>query len=92
MGPVSDSQCGFKLMDGDVARSLFVGSRVDGFAFDVEILAWAHRRQLSVSEVPVLWADQDGSTFHVVKDGMRAFRDLHTVNRLLRATVREGAR
>jgi glycosyltransferase involved in cell wall biosynthesis len=92
VGPISDSQCGFKLMDGDVARSLFTDSTVDGFAFDVEILAWAHRRRLSVHEVPVHWTDQDGSTFRLVKDGVRAFRDLRTVNRSLRATVRRGPR
>ena len=41
---LADTQCGFKLLDGEVARSLFPEVRTEGFAFDVELLWLARRR------------------------------------------------
>ena len=44
---VSDTQCGFKFFSGDLARAVARRLRIDGFAFDVELLRaimiWACR-------------------------------------------------
>src|SRR3546814_4858835 len=48
-----DTQCGLKAFRGDVARSLFTHARVDGFAFDIEILHLVERAELSPGEIPV---------------------------------------
>ena len=50
-----DTQCGFKLFEGDLARELFGSLRTDGFAYDVEVLFGARRRQLVIAEIPVRW-------------------------------------
>jgi dolichyl-phosphate beta-glucosyltransferase len=50
-----DTQCGFKLFRGDLARRLFAEMRTDGFAFDVEVLYRARRSGHRVAEVPVHW-------------------------------------
>jgi dolichyl-phosphate beta-glucosyltransferase len=73
---IGDTQCGFKLFKGSVARDLFSRSRVDGFAFDVEILMLAQRQGLSIAEVPVNWAHQDGSRINLATDSLRMLRDL----------------
>ena len=39
-----DTQCGFKLLRGDVARRLFAELTVDRFAYDVELVWLARRR------------------------------------------------
>lgn len=83
---VADTQCGFKFFDGDVGRSLFAQTRSDGFAFDVELLARAERAGYPITEVPVHWQAQEGSTFHVVQDGRRAARELLRIRRLLQAS------
>src|SRR5687767_9858410 len=54
--PWGDTQCGFKLFRGDLARSLFAEAQIEGFAFDVEILLAAHARGSQIREVPVVWA------------------------------------
>ena len=38
LGHLRDTQCGFKVYRGDVARELFALSVIDGFMFDIEIL------------------------------------------------------
>ena len=59
---VHDTQCGFKLFDGEVARTLFALSREDRFGIDIEVLCLAQRHLgLTVAEVGVHWEHQDGS-------------------------------
>ena len=55
-----DTQCGFKLFRGDVARALFARLTLTGFAFDVELLALAHP-QFRIDEVAVAWHHAEGS-------------------------------
>lgn len=52
---VWDTQCGFKLLRGELTHQLFDGFRTDGFAFDVEMLHRARRLDLKIAEVPVRW-------------------------------------
>ncbi len=87
-GSISDTQCGFKLFRGDVARTLFEGSVLNGFAFDVEILARARRLHLKMIELPIEWSDQEGSTFRPLADGLAAFREMHAVGVALNAGAR----
>lgn len=58
---VADSQCGFKAFRRTVAAPLFAVQRIDGFAFDVELLYLARRAGLRVLELPVRWAHSEGS-------------------------------
>ncbi|MGH9103313.1 MAG: glycosyltransferase, partial [Acidimicrobiales bacterium] len=67
---VSDTQCGFKFFEGEVARRLFATTRTAGFSFDVEILAQARADGLSILEVPVVWTDLAGSTLRPIRDGV----------------------
>jgi dolichyl-phosphate beta-glucosyltransferase len=73
---IHDTQCGFKLFRGDVARDLFREARVDGFASDVEILFLARRRGLPIAEVPVLWFNSPESKVSVVRDALPTLWDL----------------
>ena len=73
---IGDTQCGFKLFEGTVARDLFGRSRIDGFAFDVEILLLAQREGLSIAEIPVDWVHQDGSRINLATDSLQMLGDL----------------
>jgi hypothetical protein len=70
-----------------VAHELFGASSLDGFGFDVEILARARRAGHRTIELPVWWEDSAGSTFRPVADGVRSFRELRAVHRSLRTTL-----
>ncbi|WP_210585092.1 dolichyl-phosphate beta-glucosyltransferase [Streptomyces sp. GESEQ-35] len=58
---IRDTQCGFKLFDGDRAREAFADSRLDGWGIDVEVLQHFSRSDWPVAEVPVRWSHQSGS-------------------------------
>ncbi len=75
LGGIRDTQCGFKLFKGDVGRALFRDARVDGFAFDVEILLLA-RGRYRVAEVPVVWRHVAESKVSPGLDAARMFIDI----------------
>lgn len=58
---VHDSQCGFKLFTARAAALLFDAQRLDGYAFDVELLLLARRFGLAVREVGIRWRNDPGS-------------------------------
>ncbi len=81
LGQYRDTQCGMKAFRSDVARLLFGRSRVDGFAFDVELFHLAERYRLSLTEVPVSVANSTRSTVRVARDALHLVRDLFRIRR-----------
>lgn len=79
VGPVADTQCGFKFFTAPAAEQIFSRVTSTGFAFDVEVLAVAHRLGLGVTEVPVRWTDQAGSSFSVWSHGRRVVSEVLAV-------------
>jgi dolichyl-phosphate beta-glucosyltransferase len=59
---IHDTQCGFKLFDGEVGRELWRRVREERFGVDVEVLCLARRRfKLDIAEVGVTWEHREGS-------------------------------
>jgi dolichyl-phosphate beta-glucosyltransferase len=76
LGGIHDTQCGFKLFSGAHARTMFAMRRIDGFAYDVEVLHLARRHGLTVAEVPVRWAHAEHSRVSPVRHSAQMFRDV----------------
>jgi dolichyl-phosphate beta-glucosyltransferase len=53
--PFQDTQCGFKMFRADAIKKILPFLKIDGFAFDMEILAIAVAQGFKVAEVPVVW-------------------------------------
>jgi glycosyltransferase involved in cell wall biosynthesis len=86
---VRDTQCGFKAFTAEAARSLFASARIDGWAFDLEVLALARRRGFAIAEVGVEWTDDRRSRVSPLKDLFRVVREALTIRRNLRRGVYE---
>jgi dolichyl-phosphate beta-glucosyltransferase len=71
-----DTQCGFKLFTGDAARMVFARQRIEGFAFDVEVLYLAKKMGLRIREVPVVWVNSPDSRVSIFRDSLRMLRDI----------------
>jgi len=72
----ADTQCGLKAFRADVADLIFSATRIDGFAFDVEVLMLADLHDLSVLEVPVELENSGRSTVRVARDASVLMVDL----------------
>lgn len=77
---VTDTQVGVKFMRADVAAAVVPDLTVDGFAFDIELLALAHRRGLDrivESPVTILPAPTSsigaGTVVQMLRDTMKVF-------------------
>jgi dolichyl-phosphate beta-glucosyltransferase len=73
---VRDTQCGFKLFRESAALDLFNLQRLDGFAFDVELLYLARLRGYAVKEMPVTWTHAEGSKVQAVRHSLEMLRDV----------------
>jgi dolichyl-phosphate beta-glucosyltransferase len=82
--PYRDTQCGLKLFKREVANQIQRHQRLDGFAFDAELVVLAMRLGFSVEEVPIHWAHAEGSKLSLVKDSFRMARDMLRIVRRLR--------
>jgi dolichyl-phosphate beta-glucosyltransferase len=81
LGQYRDTQCGLKAFRSDAARLIFGHTRIDGFAFDVELFFLVEQYHLSLAEVPVRVENSSRSTVHVVRDAARLVRDLFLIRR-----------
>ncbi|MBA2433685.1 MAG: glycosyltransferase [Chthoniobacterales bacterium] len=84
LGHYRDTQCGLKAFRSDTARAVFERSRIDGFAFDVEMFVVAERNGFAVTEVPVEVQNSTRSTVKVARDATRLVRDLFRIRRWAR--------
>ena len=85
---VRDTQCGFKAFTAEAARDLFALRRaIDGWAFDLEILALARRRGFAIAEVGVEWKDDRRSRVNPLKDMWKVIREAMTIRRNLKRGV-----
>lgn len=73
---VSDTQCGGKAYTAEAARALFPMSRIDGFAFDAEVLFLARRAGYRIGEVPLSLVQPTETSIHLLRDAPAMVRDL----------------
>lgn len=75
MPGLHDTQCGFKLFRRATTAPILPYLRIDGFAFDVELLALARAAGLRIAEVPVVWINSLTSRVRL-SAASRAYLDL----------------
>jgi len=83
-----DTQCGFKLFRGDIARDVFAGLTTDGFGYDPEVLYLAKKKGVRIAEVPVVWRNSAPTKVMAIRSSADMFR--HVVGVRLGRPSREG--
>jgi hypothetical protein len=74
--PFWDTQCGFKAFRLDVCRPIIEAARIEGFAFDVELLYLAQQAGLRIREIPVRWDHAEGSKVRFFYDSLGMLREV----------------
>jgi ubiquinone/menaquinone biosynthesis C-methylase UbiE len=64
---IVDAQCGFKAIRTSLARDLIPQIEDNGWFFDTELLALAHRSGARINEVPVRWIEDHDSRVKIVR-------------------------
>jgi dolichyl-phosphate beta-glucosyltransferase len=76
---IRDTQCGFKFFQHAAAKELFRRQKIDGYMFDVEILAIARRLGYRIEQLPIRWRDDADSRLNLVSGNLRNVRDIFRI-------------
>lgn len=83
---IPDTQCGFKFFERKAALQLFQFQKIDGYMFDVEILALARHFGFSIQQVPIRWRDDGDSRLRLlsgnVRNGLDVLKIRYALSRL----------
>lgn len=86
---LQDTQCGFKLYPGKVAKDLFGNLQTYGWAHDVEVLYKAHLANVKIVEMPIVWTAIEGSKVRLFKDAVNMFTEVLAI---VRRTKRQNSK
>lgn len=89
--PVSDCQCGFKVVERRLAQRLCRKTKNNNWFFDTELLFWAHKEGLPIKEFPVRWRERKGSTVKILATSVEDILGI-TRLRLIEAGIIRGLR
>jgi dolichyl-phosphate beta-glucosyltransferase len=81
LGNLTDTQCGFKIYRGDIARKLYDQSTIDSFTFDIEVILLALSSGHTIREFPVDWTCDPDSRLKPIHEAIRVFTDLVRLKR-----------
>ena len=79
----TDTQCGFKMYKGDVARHLYGEAITDGFTFDIEIIMRAQKEGYRIREFPIDWSCDRDSRLSPTRSSWRVLSELLRIRRTL---------
>ena len=72
---MTDTQCGFKVYKGIVARELFQKLNITGFLFEIEIILLALKKDYKIVEFPVTWKCDRDSRLSISKSSRKIISD-----------------
>ncbi len=79
----TDTQCGFKIYRGDVARHLYGECITDGFTFDIEIIMRAQKEGYHIKEFPIDWTCDPDSRLSPTRSSWRVLSELLNIRRVM---------
>lgn len=79
---IRDTQCGFKLFKAAVVKDIAKELKIDGFAFDVEMLYLAQKKCYKSKEVPIIWNNSFESKVNASRHSFDMFKAILTIKKL----------
>ncbi len=86
---VADTHCGFKAFTAAAAAHIFGACTINGWSFDLEVLARARALGLRIREVPVRWENDERSKARL-RQLPREFRHVYRLRRQLRQAEKQA--
>ena len=73
---LTDSQCGCKAFSAKAAKEIFSRCTVNGFSFDFEVLLWAEKLGMTITEMPVKILYHRESKIRLFHDSYKMVKDI----------------
>ena len=84
---LTDTQCGFKIYKGDLAREVYGQCFSNGFLFDVEIIIRALKSEKRIREFPIEWTADLDSRLSPTKNMFGVLGELISLKKTLRRSA-----
>ncbi|OHB55595.1 MAG: hypothetical protein A2173_01405 [Planctomycetes bacterium RBG_13_44_8b] len=81
---LTDTQCGFKIYKGDIARQLYSRCICDGFMFDIEIILLTQKQGYRIKEFPIEWTCDLDSRLKLTRTTWPVFSELRAIKKALK--------
>lgn len=81
---LTDTQCGLKMYDIQIARTLYGKSRIDGFMSDLEIILLAEKMKYKIQEIPLHWTSDLDSRLSLARTPFGMIPELLNIKKMLR--------
>jgi dolichyl-phosphate beta-glucosyltransferase len=81
----TDTQCGFKMYKGDVARHLYGEAITNGFTFDIEIIMRAQQEGYRIKEFPIDWTCDRDSRLSPTRSSWQVLTELLRIRQTLKS-------
>ena len=78
---MTDTQCGFKIYKGEVARELYKKLTITGFLFEIEFILLAIKEGYKITEFPVTWKCDRDSRLSVSGSSMKIISEFIALKR-----------
>lgn len=72
----SDHTCGFKGFKSAAAKKLFKNQKINGWAYDSEILYIAKQKNIKIKEIPVTWKNDPRTKVKIIPDTIKSLLSL----------------
>jgi dolichyl-phosphate beta-glucosyltransferase len=80
----SDTQCGFKIYRGEIARVLFAKCVTTGFLFELEVLLRALKEKCRIEEFPVEWTCDLDTRLRPGIDAAKVLKEMFQVRSIIK--------
>ncbi|NOY61037.1 MAG: glycosyltransferase [Calditrichaeota bacterium] len=85
---LTDTQCGFKIYKGDLARELYKQCISNGFLFDIEIIIRALKSGKRIREFPIEWTADPDSRLSPAKNFIGVLSELFALKKIVKRVQR----
>ena len=73
---IKDTQCGFKMFRKSLIKEVFSKQRLQGWAFDAELLFIAKKKGYKIKEIGIKWRNDEDTKLSLVKDSIKMALDV----------------
>jgi len=81
---ITDSQCGFKLYKGKIARELYEECQTKGYMFELEILLRALQKGCRIEEFPVEWSCDLDTRLRPRSEAVSVLKELFRIRSIIK--------
>lgn len=77
----TDTQCGFKMYEADVAKNIFSNVQEERFAFDIEVFYLLRRNKVKINLLPLRCTERNDSKVNLINDSWNMFTAIFRIKK-----------